>query len=68
MRDLAVFEKFIDSFAITPKVVKESAFCKTLQDFHCIVAEDKLENKYLVINREILHKLYYIRKRCFSAW
>lgn len=40
MRDLAVFEKYIDSFAITPDIVKESGFRKNPPDFYCIVAED----------------------------
>lgn len=40
MRDLAVFEKYIDSFAITPEVVRDSGFRKSPPDFHCIVAED----------------------------
>lgn len=40
MKDLAVFEKYIDVFAITPEIVKESGFRKSPPDFHCIVAED----------------------------
>jgi GNAT superfamily N-acetyltransferase len=40
MRDLAVFEKYIDAFAITPEIVKENGFRKTPPDFHCIVADD----------------------------
>lgn len=40
MRDLAVFERYIDSFAITPQVVRESGFLKRPPDFHCLVAED----------------------------
>ncbi|TAN09082.1 MAG: GNAT family N-acetyltransferase [Rhodanobacteraceae bacterium] len=40
MRDLAVFEKYIDSFAITPEVVRDSGFRKNPPDFHCIVAEE----------------------------
>jgi GNAT superfamily N-acetyltransferase len=40
MRDLAIFEKYIDSFAITPEVVRESGFRKNPPDFHCIVAEE----------------------------
>lgn len=40
MKDLAVFEKYIDAFAITPEIVKESGFRKNPPDFHCIVAED----------------------------
>ena len=39
MRDLAVFEKYIDSFAITPDIVGESGFRKSPPDFHCFVAE-----------------------------
>jgi GNAT superfamily N-acetyltransferase len=40
MRDLAIFEKYIDSFAITPEVVRESGFRKDPPDFRCIVAEE----------------------------
>jgi hypothetical protein len=40
MEELAVFEKYIDSFAITPEIVKESVFRKNPPDFHCIVADD----------------------------
>lgn len=40
MKDLAVFEKYIDSFAITPGIVRESGFRKNPPDFYCIVAED----------------------------
>lgn len=43
MKELAVFEKYIDSFAITPEVVKNSGFRKNPPDFHCIVAEDNDE-------------------------
>src|SRR5699024_9398458 len=38
--ELAVFEKYIDSFAITPEVVKNSGFRKNPPDFYCIVAEE----------------------------
>ena len=41
MQQLAIFEKYIDSFAITPDIVKESGFRKNPPDFHCIVAEDE---------------------------
>ena len=41
MKELAVFEKYIDSFAITPEIVRNSGFHKNPPDFHCIVAEDK---------------------------
>lgn len=40
MKDLAVFEKYIDVFAITPDIVKESGFRKSSPDFYCIVADD----------------------------
>lgn len=40
MKELAVFEKYSDSFAITPEVVRESGFKKSPPDFYCIVAED----------------------------
>lgn len=40
MRDLAVFEKYIDVFAITPDIVRESGFGKNPPDFHCIVADE----------------------------
>jgi len=33
MEQLAVFEKYIDSFTITPEIVKESGFRKTHQTF-----------------------------------
>jgi ribosomal protein S18 acetylase RimI-like enzyme len=39
MRDLAVFEKYIDSFAITSEVVRHSGFEKQPPDFYCLVAE-----------------------------
>jgi ribosomal protein S18 acetylase RimI-like enzyme len=40
MRDLAIFEKYIDVFAITPEIVKEKGFRKNPPDFYCIIAED----------------------------
>lgn len=40
MEKLAIFEKYIDSFAITPDIVRQSGFRKSPQDFYCIVAED----------------------------
>lgn len=43
MKDLAIFEKYIDSFAITPEVVRESGFRKNPPDFYCIVGEDNNE-------------------------
>ena len=40
MKELAVFEKYIDSFAITPEIVRNSGFKKNPPDFYCLVAED----------------------------
>lgn len=40
MKELAIFEKYIDSFAISPEVVRKSGFRKNPPDFYCIVAED----------------------------
>jgi ribosomal protein S18 acetylase RimI-like enzyme len=40
MKDLAVFEKYIDSFAITPEIVRNSGFHKSPPDFFCILADD----------------------------
>jgi GNAT superfamily N-acetyltransferase len=43
MQKLAVFEKYIDSFAITPEVIIESGFSKNPPDFYCLVAEQDSE-------------------------
>jgi ribosomal protein S18 acetylase RimI-like enzyme len=51
MRDLAIFEKYIDSFAITPEIVIESGFRKKPPDFYCLVAAD--------INNNIAGMLVY---------
>lgn len=40
MKELAIFEHYIDSFAITPDVVREKGFRKNPPDFYCIVADD----------------------------
>lgn len=40
MKELAVYEKCINSFAITPEIVRNSGFLKSPPDFFCIVAED----------------------------
>lgn len=40
MKELAIFEHYIDSFAITPEVVREKGFRKNPPDFYCIVADD----------------------------
>lgn len=41
MKALAVFEKYIGSFAITPEIVTDSGFRKDPPDFYCIVAEEE---------------------------
>jgi GNAT superfamily N-acetyltransferase len=45
MRELAVFERYIDAFAITEEVLREQGFRRSPPDFHCLVAE---ENEALV--------------------
>ena len=40
MKALAVFEHYIDSFAITPEIVRQKGFQKTPPDFYCILAEE----------------------------
>jgi GNAT superfamily N-acetyltransferase len=39
MRDLALFEQYIDVFAITPEIVLEKGIKKSPPDFYCLVAE-----------------------------
>lgn len=34
MKALAIFEKYIDTFAITPEIVRESGFKKNPPDFY----------------------------------
>lgn len=41
MKELAVFEQYIDSFAITPEIVKERGFRKDPPDFYSFVAVDE---------------------------
>lgn len=40
MRDLARFEKYIETFAVTEEVLREQGFRATPPDFYCIVAEE----------------------------
>lgn len=40
MKELAVFEHYIDGFAITPEIVKEKGIDKNPPDFYCLVADD----------------------------
>jgi ribosomal protein S18 acetylase RimI-like enzyme len=39
MKELAIFEHYIDIFAITPEIVIERGFQKSPPDFYCLVAE-----------------------------
>lgn len=55
MEKLAVFEKYIDSFAITPEIVKERGYRKNPPDFYCIVAEDK--NKETIVGMLVYYFL-----------
>ncbi|MGX7111397.1 GNAT family N-acetyltransferase [Gemella cuniculi] len=43
MKELAIFENYIEEFKITPKIVEECGFNKNPADFYCLVAE--LDNK-----------------------
>ncbi|OOR98965.1 diamine acetyltransferase [Haemophilus paracuniculus] len=49
MKALAVFEKYIDSFAITPEVVRSSGFGKNPPDFYCLVADDQTSGQIVGI-------------------
>jgi GNAT superfamily N-acetyltransferase len=41
MRELAEFEKYDQSFAVTEEVLREQGFRRSPPDFHCLVAEEK---------------------------
>src|SRR3989440_8497567 len=43
MRELARFEKYEKSFAITEEVLREQGFRRSPPDFHCLVAEENGE-------------------------
>ena len=40
MKALAIFEHYIDSFAITPEIVEQCGIDKNPPGFHCLVAAD----------------------------
>ena len=40
MRELAVFEKYDQAFAVTEEVLREQGFRRSPPDFHCLVADD----------------------------
>ncbi len=39
MRELAEFEKYVSSFAVTEEVLREQGFRRSLPEFHCLIAE-----------------------------
>lgn len=43
MRDLAVFERYIDTFAVTEEVLSQQGFHKDIPDFYALVAEQDAE-------------------------
>ncbi|HET9418149.1 MAG TPA: GNAT family N-acetyltransferase [Chthoniobacterales bacterium] len=43
MRELAVFEKYDQAFAITEEVLREQGFRRSPPDFHCLVADNETE-------------------------
>ena len=57
MKELAIFEKYIDTFAITTEIVKESGFRKNPPDFYCFVAED--EDKETIAGMLVYYFLPY---------
>ncbi|MBD0724151.1 diamine acetyltransferase [Flavobacterium sp. L1I52] len=40
MKELAIYEKYINSFVITPEIVRANGFKKNPPDFYCLVADD----------------------------
>ena len=62
MKELAIFEKYIDLFAITPEIVRESGFNKNPPDFYCLVAEDSQKNgRYFGL---LLFAVYGTKQTC----
>jgi GNAT superfamily N-acetyltransferase len=45
MHDLAVFEKYVDNFKITPEIIREKGLVKSPPDFYCLIAEDLTKKK-----------------------
>jgi len=39
MRELAEFEKYVSSFAVTEEVLREQGFRRSPPEFHCLIAE-----------------------------
>ncbi len=73
MKQLAVFEHYIDSFAITPEIVREKGFEKSPPDFYCIVAEDASTKAiagmlvYYFINYTARNRPYIYLKELYVA-
>ena len=40
IRELAEFEKYVDAFAITEKILREQGFRRSPPDFYCLIAEE----------------------------
>ena len=49
MKELAIFEHYIDSFAITPAIVKQCGFDKNPPDFYSFVAVDQQQVVGIVV-------------------
>ncbi|WP_274572161.1 GNAT family N-acetyltransferase [Neisseria leonii] len=74
MRELAVFERYIDSFAITPEIVEQCGFDKNPPDFYCLVAVRQTEIVGIAVyyflpftaqNRPVVFlKELYVDSRC----
>jgi ribosomal protein S18 acetylase RimI-like enzyme len=60
MEKLAFFEKYINSFAITPEIVKNSGFQKSPPDFYCFVAE----NNNKIVGILVYYFLPYTAQNC----
>jgi hypothetical protein len=56
MKELAVFEKYIDSFAITPEIVKESGFLHQTSIVLLLNTTSKLREFSFIIFYLIQHK------------
>jgi GNAT superfamily N-acetyltransferase len=58
MRDLAVFEAYIDSFAVTETVLLEQGFKTTPPNFYCLVATLETE----IVGVLVYYFLLYIKE------
>ncbi|HYH15319.1 MAG TPA: GNAT family N-acetyltransferase [Flavisolibacter sp.] len=62
MRELAIFEHYIDSFAITPAIVAEKGYQKNPPDFYCLVAEDRISKTIVGIAVYYFHPFTALNK------